>query len=70
MYFFLFVVFFNYRTNPSTAFEIELTLADCYRALGPSGKKFFDMSFKNLFFVFVFNFHRKIQSRCSIFYNS
>jgi hypothetical protein len=31
---------FNYRLNPMTIFEIDYTLADCYRALGPAGNKF------------------------------
>ena len=30
--------FFNYRRQPMTIFEIDFTLAECYRALGPAGK--------------------------------
>ena len=30
--------FFNFRRDPSTIFEIDETMADCYRAMGPAGK--------------------------------
>lgn len=30
------MVFFNYRPGQTSTFEVEYTLADCYRALGPS----------------------------------
>ncbi|CAF4158560.1 unnamed protein product [Rotaria sordida] len=28
---------YKYRTNPLTEFEVDGTIADCYRALGPTG---------------------------------
>jgi hypothetical protein len=37
--FFLFKGIFNFRRNPMTIFEIDYTLAECYRALGPAGKR-------------------------------
>jgi hypothetical protein len=30
--------FYNYRRNPLTIFEVDFTMAECYRALGPEEK--------------------------------
>jgi len=35
----LFKDLFDFRRNPRTVFEIDFTLAECYRALGPAGKR-------------------------------
>jgi len=40
-FFFLLKGLFNYRLNPMSIFELEYTLAECYRALGPTRNKFF-----------------------------
>ena len=40
----LFVDVFNYRPNPRGVFEIDYTLADCFRALGPASKQKFSNS--------------------------
>ncbi|CAF0925746.1 unnamed protein product [Rotaria sordida] len=32
------IAFFNFRRNPNTAFEIDYTMAECYRAMGPEEK--------------------------------
>jgi hypothetical protein len=33
-----FLDMFNFRRNPLTIFEIDYTIADCYRAMGPEGE--------------------------------
>jgi hypothetical protein len=39
-FFFLLKDVYNYRPDPSSIARSDYTLADCYRALGPSRKKF------------------------------
>jgi hypothetical protein len=49
-----------------TIFEIDDTLAKCYRALGPEGEQLLSTAKIDIFKYFIIN--RKLQSRCTLIY--